>query len=83
MIPTITKEWTFTTAQTDFAIETLSSTQRALIYGATATCARGIARGRSSATQNQPVRAASERTMRHEAGTDRAPPALILYLPTP
>jgi hypothetical protein len=38
MIPTTTKEWVFTTAQTDFAIETVSATQRALIYGAVATC---------------------------------------------
>jgi hypothetical protein len=38
MIPAIAKEWTFTTAQTDFAIETVSATQRALIYSGVATC---------------------------------------------
>ena len=43
MIPTLTKEWTFTTAQTDFKIEDVDATHRALIYGATATCSNSNA----------------------------------------
>jgi len=38
MIPTTTKEWVFTAAQTDFALETLSSTQRMVIKYGQATC---------------------------------------------
>lgn len=39
MIPTITREWVFTTAQTDFKIEDLDSTHRAVIVYGQATCA--------------------------------------------
>ena len=38
MIPTITKEWVFTAAQTDLAIVTLTSTQRGVIVYGQATC---------------------------------------------
>lgn len=38
MTPTTTKEWTFTAAQTDFALETLTSTQRMKIMYGQATC---------------------------------------------
>lgn len=38
MIPTITKEWEFDTAQTDLALVTNSSTQRAVITYGQVTC---------------------------------------------
>lgn len=41
MIPTITKEWVFVTAQTDVALITLDATHRAVIVYGQATCANG------------------------------------------
>lgn len=38
MIPTITKEWVFTAAQTDFAIATFDSTHRGVVTYGQATC---------------------------------------------
>jgi hypothetical protein len=38
MTPTTTKAWTFTTAQTDLALETLTSTQRMKVIYGQATC---------------------------------------------
>lgn len=38
MIPTITKEWVFVTAQTDFKIEDVDATHRMVVTYAQATC---------------------------------------------
>lgn len=38
MIPTITREWVFTVAQTDAAIVSIDATHRGQIWGAVATC---------------------------------------------
>lgn len=39
MIEVITKEWVFTTAKTDFSMETVSSTQSMIVWFVIATCA--------------------------------------------
>lgn len=43
MIPTITKEWEFDSAQTDLALVTVDATHRAVVVYAQATCANSNA----------------------------------------
>lgn len=43
MIPTITKEWVFTAAQTNLVLETFDANHRAVVTYAQATCSNGNA----------------------------------------